>query len=108
MEINGILTGDLIPDPPDEIYTRGEIPPSDFGYKIKRADGEAHWEPGSEEDYRKAVAQLLGVPLGAVDTTRSKCKNIDEKRCSGSCPGGGGSCRLAYDPKEQYYYCCCF
>lgn len=102
---NGILSfnhNEVVPAI-DAILEPG-ITESKFGFKVIEKDGELHWEPATEEDYRNSESVRLGI--GKSEVVISDCHSTGPRTCEGGC-FHGGICQSIYNPGNNYYYCSC-
>ncbi|MDH2013435.1 hypothetical protein N5J66_05560 [Pseudomonas juntendi] len=95
--------GDALPELPDGLtYNLPVI--SQFGFVLDELEGKPYWRAGTEQEYRAAESQRLGVL--AEDVKIGDCYNTSPSSCSVGCFGIGW-CTSVYDPARRYYYCAC-
>ena len=106
MAIQVFKKGDKLPPLPngiEDIQTQHLF--SRYGFKIVDIGGSLFWEAASEDDYRKAEAERLGIEPKDVKPKSSDCHNTSPMTCGGFCDLG--DCNLVYQPIQKYYYCAC-
>ncbi|MGA8759743.1 MAG: hypothetical protein WB611_26190 [Stellaceae bacterium] len=107
---------------PVQVFNKGDSPPpfprglSDFSvqglrlrYGIKAStdkDGNYFWEAATEEDYRKAEAERLGIREEDVTPKLTGCYQTGPIGCEGDCDAQG-FCKLLYRSSDNHYYCNC-
>lgn len=76
-----------------------------FGFKIVKSDEGFAWELATEDEFRKSEAERLGTSPQEVNI-RYTCYQTGPRQCGGSC-STGRTCRLVYNPAQEFYYCAC-
>ncbi|HEX9199220.1 MAG TPA: hypothetical protein VF865_06650 [Acidobacteriaceae bacterium] len=76
-----------------------------YGFKTTVYDDKLVWTPGTEEDYRNAVAQKLGINPSQVDRAGcssypcgDRCGSYNAQRCHPEIQNG---------PGKPFWYCHC-
>ncbi|MEZ5961102.1 MAG: hypothetical protein R3C30_11845 [Hyphomonadaceae bacterium] len=107
MTIKIFEPGDTLPQLPSELETFSfEDNDARFGLKAVEENGQWKWVPATEEEFRDAEAERLGVSPNDV-VMYSSCYQTGPRSCSlGGC-WSGGMCRLVYNSAGNHYYCAC-